>query len=162
MQMCQTESYTFYNYFIKPVFAYEAYFSVRVTLLVYKNGEKNFQVEIKAVPLKASSIDLELNLHVSSLGITIGQETVGMKNHDGTDYETITYDFSPCNQFKIALGGIKITEYDEKNYETLTFNLALPSKNTYEYSGIVSGDYRWYKNSSSERNLKGKGSDDWF
>ena len=27
---------------------------------------------------------------------------------------------------------------------------------------IVSGDYRWYKNSSSKRNLKGKGSDDWL
>ena len=162
MQIQQTESLTFFNYITKPVFAYEAYFSVRVTLGVDSFGEKIFQFHIKVVPLKTTSIDLELSLHVSTSGITIGQEIVKIQNHDGSEYETRNYDFSPCNQFKIVLGGIKITEYDEKNYETLTFNVALPSKNTYHESGIVSGDYRWYKNSSSKRKLKGKGSDGWF
>ena len=158
MQITQTESYTFYNYYTKPVFAYEAYFSVRVTLRVDSFGKKIFQFEIKAVPLKATSIDLELNLHVSSLGITIGQETVKMPYHDGTNYETRSYDFLPCKQFKIILGDIEINEYDEKIYETLNFNLALPSANNNQQSGIVSGDCKWYANFSPKRNLKGKGS----
>ena len=72
--------------------------------------------------------------------------------------------------FLVYLTDFCLAEYDEKNYETLTFNVALPSKNTYDETGIVSGDYRWYKNSSSKRNygdppaweLKGKGSDDWL
>ena len=64
--------------------------------------------------------------------------------------------------FLVYLTDFCLGEYDEKNYETLTFNVALPSKNTYDESGIVSGDYRWYKNSSSKRKLKGKGSDGWF
>ena len=82
-----------------------------------------------------------------------------MQNHDGSEYETLIYSFFSCKQFKIVLGDIKIDEYFEKNYETLTFNLVLPSKNTYEKSGIVTGDYKWYANETPKRNSKGKGSD---
>ena len=159
MEIEQTESYTWYHVYTIPVFAYEAYYSVRVTLLVEKNGEETFQFGIMAVPLKTTSMDLELNLHVSTSGKTIGQETLNIKNHDGTSYETRDYVFFRCEQFKIVLGDIQINQYDEKDYETLDFKILLPSKNNYKASGIVSGDFKWYKNESPKRNLKGKESD---
>ena len=159
MQITQTESNTFYNYFTKPVFAHDAYFDIRVALRVDKYGKKIFQFGIMAVPLKTTSIDLQVNLHVSTLGKTIAQETLNIKNHDGSEYETRSYDYFRCERFKIVLGDIQINEYDEKNYETLDFKILLPSKNTYKASGIVSGDYKWYRNYSPKRNFKGKGSD---
>ena len=159
MQIQQTESYSWYNVYTKPVFAYEAFFRIRVTLRVDKYGEKIFKFGIMAVPLKTPSIDLEFNLYVSTSGITIGHETVKMQNHDGNKYETKSYNFFPSEQFNIVLGDIKINEYDKKKYETMNFKLAVPSENTYEKSGIVNGDYKAYINSSPKRNLKGRGSD---
>ena len=68
----------------------------------------------------------------------------------------MTYDFFPCKQFKIVLGDVQINKYDEKNYETMDFKITLPSEKTYEESGIVSGDYKWYKNISPRKiNFKG-------
>ena len=158
MQIQQTESYTWYSVYTKPLFAYDAYFQILVSLRVDKYGKKIFQFGIMALPLKTPSIDLELNLYVSTSGITIGHATVKMQNHDGSQYETKSYGFFPSEQFKIVLGDIKINEYDRKKYETLNFNLALPSANNNQQSGIVSGDYKWYTNFSPKRNLKGKGS----
>ena len=159
MQINKTESYTFYNYFTKPLFAYEAYFSILVTLEVDKYGKKNFHIGIMAVPLKTSSIDLLANLHVSTWGKTIGQETLKIRNHDGSKFETRSYDFVRCEQLKIVLGDIKINQYEEKQYETMNFDIALPSENTYKGSGIVKGDFM-YEN-SSPRNIifKGRRSD---
>ena len=159
MQIYQTESHTWYNVFPKYLFAHEAYFNIRVTLRVDKYGKKIFEFGIMAVPLKTISMGLELNFHASNLGITIGQETVKIQKHDGTDYETRNYDYFPCEQLKIVLRDIKINEYDEKNYETMTFKIASPSENTYDYSGMVTGDYKAYINSSPKKNLKGRGSD---
>ena len=158
MEIYQTESYTWYNVYTKPVFAYEAYFRIRVTLRVDKYGEKIFLFGIRAAPIKTPSMDLELNLSFSTSGITIGQETVKMKNHDGTDYETRSYDFFLGERFKIVLGDIKINKYDNKKYEKLTFKIELPLENTYEEYGIVTGEYEWYRSISPKRNLKGKGS----
>ena len=160
MVIKQTESNTWYSVYTKPLFAYDAYFRIDVSLRVDKYGKKTFQFGIRAVPLKTTSMDIELKLHVSTWGKIIGQETVTMQNHDGSKYEYKTYDFLPCEQFKIVLGDIKIDAYDRKNYETLDFNVALPSKNTYKKSGKVSGDYKWYKNFSPKRNLKGRASYD--
>ena len=158
MVIKQTESNTWYSVYTKPLFAYDAYFRIDVSLRVDKYGKKTFQFGIRAVPLKTTSMDIELKLHVSTWGKIIGQETVTMQNHDGSKYEYKTYDFLPCEQFKIILGDIEINEYDEKIYETLNFNLALPSANNNQQSGIVSGDCKWYANFSPKRNLKGKGS----
>ena len=161
MEIIQTESNTWYSVYTKPLFAYQAYFTIQVTLQVNKNGKKTFHFGIKATPLKTTSIDFEVSLHVSTLGKIIGQETVTMQNHDGTFFQSRSYDFFPCEQFKFVLGDIKINEYDEKNYETLNFNLALPVENTYEYSGTVYGDYKWYMNySPSNIKLKGKRSNE--
>ena len=159
MEINQTESHTWYNVFTKPLFAYDAYFQIRVALGVDKYGKKNFQFGIKAIALKTTSIDLKLYLHVSTWGKTIGKETLSIKNHDGTDYETRSYDFFLCEQFKIVLRDIRINEYDEKEYETMTLKIVLPSQNTYKKSGIVTGDFKWYRNSSAKINLKGTGSD---
>ena len=160
MEIQQTESYTWYDVYTKPLFAYEAYFRIRVSLLVDKYRKKFFQFGIMAVPLKTTSIDLQVNLHVSTWGKTIGQETLNITNHDGTSYETRSYDFFRCEQFKIVLGDIQINEYDEKEYETMNFKIASPSENNYKESGIVSGDFKWYRNSSPNINLKGRRSDD--
>ena len=159
MEIIQTESFTFYNNFTNPLFAIEAYFEIRVTVGVDKHGNKrSFHFGIKAVPLKRTLIDLELNLHVSTRGTNIGQKIVRMKNHDGTDYETTNFDFFPCKQFKIVLGDVQINEYDEKNYETMNFKITLPTEKTYEQSGIVSGDFKWYRN-ISPRNINFEGGD---
>ena len=160
MMIYQTESYTWYSVYTKALFAYDTYFRIRVALRVDKYGKKIFQFGIQAVPLKTITIDLQANLHVSTWGKTIGQETLDIKNHDGTDFETRTYDFSRCEQFRIVLRDIQINEYDEKEYETLNFKIALPSLNNNKESGIVTGDYKWYRNSSANINLKGRGSDD--
>ena len=161
MQIEQTESHTWYSVFTKPLFAYDAYFYIRVTLRVDKYGKKIFQFGIMAIPLKTTAIDLQVNLHVSTWGKTIGQETLKIKNHDGSGFETRSYYFFRCQRFKIVLGDIQINEYDEQNYETMNFKIALPSEESYEESGLVTGDYKWYKNFSPRKiNLKGRGSDD--
>ena len=67
-------------------------------------------------------------------------------------------DFFPCKQFKIVLGNIQINEYDEKNYETMNFKITLPTEKTHEKSGIVPGDFKWYRN-ISPRKIKFKGGD---
>ena len=157
MQINKTESYTFYNYFTKPLFAYEAYFSIQVTLEVDKFGKKIFHFGIMAVPLKTTSIDFEANLHVSTWGKTIGQDTLVIKSHDGNKYETRSYDYVRCQQLKIVLGDIKINKYEEKQYETMNFDILLPSENTYKESGIMTGNFM-YEN-SSPRNIKFKGRD---
>ena len=180
MQIYQTESYTCYNVYTKALFAYDVYFQIRVALEVDKDGTKMFQFGIMAVPLKTTTIDLQLNLHVSTWGKTIGQETLNIKNHDGSDYETRTYDFFRCEQFKIVLGDLRINgyidygydeyyeydEYDEisfsgpvpkyDDYETLNFKIALPSENKYEKSGRVKGDFKRYRNFSANINFKGR------
>ena len=156
MQIQETEFNTFYNNFTNPLFANEVYFQIRVKLQVDKHGKKSFHFGIKAVPLKRTLIDIELNLHVSTRGTTIGREIVRIKNHDGNKYETRTYDYFPCKQFKIVLGHVQINEYDEKNYETMNFKITLPTEKNYENSGIVSGDFKWYKNISPRKiNYKG-------
>ena len=159
MQISQTESYTWYIVYTKPLFAYEAYFSIRVALRVDKYGNKIFQFGFKVIPLRTTLIDLQAKLHVSTPEKTIGQVTLRIQNHDGSNYEVRSYDFSPSEQFKIVIGDIQITEYDEKDYETLNFNIVLPSENTYEESGIVTGDFKWYENlSPGKPNSQGKGS----
>ena len=161
MVICQTQSDTFYNNFTYPLFANEVYFQMLVSLLVDENGNKFFQFGIRAIPLKGTLIDLELNLHVSTRGPSIGQEIVRMKNHDGIEYEIRNCDFPcdfPCKQFKIVLGNIQINEYDEKNYETMNFKITLPTEKTHEKSGIVPGDFKWYRN-ISPRKIKFKGGD---
>ena len=158
MDIDQTESFTWYSVYTKPLFAYDAYFLIDVSLRVDKYGKKIFHFGIKAVPLKTTTIDLKLNLHVSTWGKTIGQETVKIKNHDGSEYETRSYDFFRCEKFKIVLGDIKINKYDNKKYETLNFKIELPLENTYEENGLVTGEYKWYENNSPKRILKGKGS----
>ena len=173
MEKFETESKTYYNDYTEALFAYEVYFQILVTLQVDKDGNKIIQFGIRAVPLKTNLIDFQLNLHISSSGKTIGQDTLRIQNHDGSNYLIKgNYDFFPSEQFKIVFGDIKITEYDEKEYETLNFNIALPSKNIYEESGIVTGvvsdvtplslltgDYKWYANlSPSKPNSQGKGS----
>ena len=156
MDIEQTESYTWYTVYTRPLFSYDAYFQIRLQLLVDKNGEKRFQFGIMAVPLKRTLLDLELNLHVSTRGKSICQEIVRMENHDGTDYETRTYDFFPCKRLKIVLGDVQINKYDKKNYETMDFKIILPREKTYEESGIQSGNYKWYKNISPRKiNYKG-------
>ena len=156
MEINQTQSYTWYNVYTRPLFSYDAYFNIRVTLRVDKRGKKSFEFGIQVVPLKRTFIDLELNLHVLTRGTTIGQEIVRMKNHGGFEYETRNFDFFPCKQFKIVLGGVQINEYDEKNYETMNFKIALPSGKTHEKSGIDSGDFKWYRNISPRKiNYKG-------
>ena len=123
-----------------------------------------------------SSQDANFKFSDSYQHKTIGQETVRMPNHDGSEYRYKTYDFFDCdaqcknkrvseckceNQFKIILRDIKINEYDKKNYETMNFKIALPSKNTFGKSGIVNGTkYNWYENNSPKINFKGMGSDD--
>ena len=161
MEIQHNGSFTFFKYYTKALFAYDVYFQIRVTLKVNKNGKKIFRVGIKAVPLKTKSIDLQLKLRVSSgqSRLIFAQKTLNIENHDGTEYETRSYDFFRYNKFKIVLGNIQIDEYNEKNYETLDFKILLPSENNYEASGIVFGDYKWYQNYSPKRNLKGKESD---
>ena len=161
MEVEKTQSCTFYSNFTNPLFINDVYFQIRVTLQVDKHGKKIFRFGIIAVPSKVTLFDLELNLHVSTRGTSIGQDIVRMKNPDGTYYENRTYDFFPCKHFKIVLGDIQINEYDEEHYETINFEITLPSEKTHQIFGIVSGDFKWYRN-NSPRKIKYQGGDRMF
>ena len=83
MEKFETESKTYYNDYTEALFAYEVYFQILVTLQVDKDGNKIIQFGIRAVPLKTNLIDFQLNLHISSSGKTIGQDTMRIQNYDG-------------------------------------------------------------------------------
>lgn len=65
MEYYKKESITWYSVYSKPLFAYDAYFQIDVSLRDDRYGKNTFQFGIKAVPLKTTSMDLELYLHVS-------------------------------------------------------------------------------------------------
>ena len=125
----------------------------------YKNGEKKFNVGIRAVGLKKANLSFRFDLFVKTSVKTIpnGLHTMSIENHDGNEYKNLlTYDYVPAEELEIVLRNIEIEAYSKEGFETKEIVISLPTRSTYDNSGRY-GDHRWFRNDSPKQTTsKGK------